>query len=194
MTRTVRSLLLAAALACPALVTPTLMGCQFEEHREPSLGVAVELASATLADDCASAGRGLAADAACAEGVPCPSFCRQSGVQLSVVAEAGDASVPMEVVAIELRSLDGALLSTLEARSPTVFDGETFVAWDRQIAPGARLDVRFDTSAPDWTALGGGDPWRTHGVQYRIEMRVRIDGVERLLSLEPVSREPEVVT
>jgi len=193
MTRTVRSLLLAAALACPALVTPTLTGCQFEEHREPSLGVAVELASATLADDCPTAERPVA-DAACAEGVPCPSFCRQSGVQLSVVAEAGDASVPMEVLAIELRSLDGALLSTLGARSPTVFDGETFVAWDQQIAPGARLDVRFDTTAPDWTALGAGDPWRTHGVQYRIEMRVRIDGVERLLSLEPVSREPEVVT
>ena len=55
--------------------------------------------------------------------------------------------------------------------------------------------MRYDTSAPNWSAIAGsGGAWETYGMQFRIEMVVRIDGVERTLEFAPASREAEIVT
>ncbi|AKF07688.1 hypothetical protein [Sandaracinus amylolyticus] len=189
--RFVRSLLVALALTAP-----TLQGCA-ASHSTESLEVEASIASVTLAEDCPDAQPaaprepGLIGD--CAEDGPC-GWCTQSSVQLAIRAGEGDAAVPFEVVSIRLRTLDGELVDELEPRGAQVFLGETFGAWDERIEPGAELDVRYDTSAPDWSAIGSGEAYRSYGVQLRIEMRVRIDGVERTLELAPVSREPEIVT
>ncbi|UJR79711.1 hypothetical protein [Sandaracinus amylolyticus] len=189
--RFVRSLFVALALAAP-----TLQGCA-ASHSTESLDVQASIASVTLADDCpdeagAPLEPGLIAGD-CAEDGPC-GWCTQTAVQLAISASEGDSSVPFEVVAIRLLTMDGELVDELEPQRARVFVGETFGAWDERIEPGARLDVRYDTSAPDWSAIGQGEAWRTYGVQLRLEMRVRIDGVERTLELAPVSREPEIVT
>lgn len=187
MIRTARTLVCALALAVPAL-----HGCM-ASHSEPSLTVEAELASATLADDCAAERIGGIAD--CAPGYADCGFCQQTGVQVAIDASPdGDAPVPFEVVAVRLRAMDGTLLDELDPRGARLFVDGAYAPWDEQIAPGASLQVTYDTSSPDWATIGGGDPWSTYGMSFAIEMVVRIDGVERTLQLSPVSREPEIVT
>lgn len=197
MTRFARSLLCALALAA----APAVAGCT-TSHGEPSLTVEAELAGATLAEDCAGEGDrrgapGIAGDCAEEPGFAdgCGSFCSQTSMQLSIDASTdGDSAVPFEVLAIRVRSMDGALLDELDPRTARLFvDGE-YATWDEQIAPGAHLQVSYDTSAPDWTAIGNGNEWSTYGMSFRVEMVVRIDGVERTIEFAPASREAEIVT
>lgn len=190
MPRIARSLVCALALAAPSL-----HGC-LSSHSEPSLAVEAELASATLADDCSGEGARIAEPglADCAEGFADCGWCSQTGLQISIEAGEGESAVPFEVITVRLRSSDGAVVDELDARNARLFVDGAYVAWDEQIAPGASLQVTYDASAPDWTAIGNGNPWTTHGMSFTVEVVVRIDGVERLLHLSPVSREAEVVT
>lgn len=168
-----------------------LAGCA-AYHATPSLEVDAALSSAVLADDCAGAGL---FDARCAEDGPCPSFCQQTAVHLDLSAVASDGEVPIEVVEIRLVSLeDGRVVDTLSPHDATVFDGSSYVAWDATIAGGESLDVRYTTDAPDWAVIGGGDAWSTHSMEFRVEVRLRVDGVERTIELAPVQREAEIVT
>ena len=194
MSRLARSLLCAFALAAPA----AMHGC-VASHTNAALDVEAEIASVTLADDCDDSGArrepGLWAGD-CAEGDTdgCGGWCTQTGVQLSLDAGEGDTSVPFEVIAVRLRSMDGVLQGELDPRAARVFADDGYTAWDERIAPGQTLQVRYDTSAPDWTAIGGGSSWETYGMQFRIEMVVRIDGIERTLEFAPASRQSEIVT
>lgn len=191
MPRFARSLFCALAL----VTAPLADGCA-ATHGASALDVEASIASVTLADDCAErAGLVEPAEGDCAPGFDgCGGWCTQTGVQLAIDAAEGDTSVPFEVVAIRLRAMDGRLLDELDARSAQLFADDGYVAWDERIAPGDHLRVRYDTSAPDWAAIAGGSAWETYGMQFRLEMVVRVDGVERTIELAPVSREPEIVT
>lgn len=170
-----------------------LGGC-VSSHPEPSLDVAATISSATLADDCGDERLGLIAGD-CAEGAAECGFCRQSAVYLQLEASEGDGSVPVEVLEIRLINLEsGSLLETLAASDPEIYGDDVYTAWDATIDAGETLDVRYPTSAPDWATIGGGDAWSTHGMEFRIEMRVRIDGIERTLEFAPAMREAEIVT
>ncbi|MDQ3033945.1 MAG: hypothetical protein M3Y87_16130 [Myxococcota bacterium] len=192
MSRLARSLLCVFALAVPAAVA----GCA-ASHSTVALEVEASIASVTLAEDCAGDAErrdpGLIAGD-CAEGFADCGWCTQTGVQLSIDAADGDTSVPFEVLAVRVRSMDGALLDELDPRGAQLFQDDGYVSWDERIAPGQTLRVRYDTGAPDWTAIGGGNSWETYGMEFQIEMVVRIDGVERTLTFAPASREAEIVT
>jgi hypothetical protein len=181
---------LARSLLC-ALALVSLDAClaSHTQHEDPP-PVEAELAAVTLADDCAGESR-FAGDAApCPAGTECPSFCRQSSVQVHIDAtELDDASVPFEVVSIRLLEMDGTPVDELDSRNARLLVDGVYAAWDEQIAPGVELDVSYDTSAPEWSA----DAFRVSH-EYRVEMDVRIDGVVRTLELAPVMREPEIVT
>ncbi len=182
-------------VAFSSVVLALLHGCIASHTGTPSLEVEASIASVTLAQDCGASEPTAPSLRAgdCAEEGPC-GFCQQTAVQLAIEAGAGDASVPFEVLAVRLHTMDGRLLQELAPRGARVFSGDQYVAWDEQIAPGASLQVSYDTSAPDWAAIGGGDAWSTYGMSFRIVMVVRIDGVERTLQFAPASREPEIVT
>lgn len=172
-----------------------LGGC-IASHAEPSLEVAATISSATLADDCAerAAEPGLIAGD-CAEGFAECGFCRQTTVYLQLEAGEGDGAVPFEVLEIRLIDLEsGSVVDTLSASSPEIYGDDVYQPWDATIEAGQILDVRYPTSAPDWASIGGGDAWSTHGMEFRIEMRVRVDGVERTLQFAPATREAEIVT
>jgi hypothetical protein len=172
-----------------------LGGC-ISSHPEPSLEVAASISSATLADECSDerAGPGLVAGD-CAEGFADCGFCRQSTVYLQLEASEGDGAVPVEVLEIRLIDLEsGSVVDTLDASDPEIYGDDVYTTWDATIEAGETLDVRYPTSAPDWNTIGGGDPWSTHEMEFRIEMRVRIDGVERTLEFAPATREAEIVT
>jgi hypothetical protein len=175
-----------------------------------SAAVEASFLSASLSDDCPDSRAGAAED--CAEPADagagaargpgltgCGSFCRQTGMQLRFVAEAGGAAHTVEVV--EVRLLDGrtdARLDTLTARAPAAWDeagGGGYVAWDRQLAPGQTVRASWKLSAPRWGALGipsyfGGGAARP----LRLEVVLRIDGVTRVVRSGELTREPEVVT
>jgi hypothetical protein len=173
------------------LLALALAGCAADPGASP-FEVNAALSSAVLAEDCVSAGR---LDAACEAGAPCPDFCQQTAVQLELSALAGDGEVPIEVLEIRLVSLaDGRVVDTLSPHEAQVFDGASYVPWDSRIAGGESLDVRFPTDAPDWTTIGGGDPWSTHSMEFRVEVRLLVDGIERTIDIAPVQREAEIVT
>jgi hypothetical protein len=164
-------------------------------HSQTPDGFAVEasIASVTLGEDCPASEPSRLGD--CAPGFTDCGFCQQSTVLLAIDAEDAERSpASFEVLEVRLHAADGAFLQRLDARNARVFDGESYVEWDEQIAPGASLNVIYDTSAPDWNAIGGGDAYTTYGMSFRIVMRIRIDGAERTIDFEPAAREPQIVT
>ncbi|MBX3270392.1 MAG: hypothetical protein KF729_09040 [Sandaracinaceae bacterium] len=184
---------LGLVLAAPMV----LCACLAAHEPEPGgLDVEASIASVTLADDCGAAERRGAPglwEGDCGED-GCPSFCQQTAVRLTLAAAAEGETVPFEVVSIRLRAMDGALVGELSPHDAQLFADGTYVGWDEQIAPGQTLHVTYDTSAPDWARIGGGNPWTTHGMQFRVEMVVRVDGLERTLEFAPAMRESEIVT
>lgn len=174
--------------------TLALTACLSHTRTEPTLDVDASIASVTLGDDCAAErGPGIAGD--CEPGfAECGGFCTQTGVRLHLEAAADGPAVPFEVLRVRMYTMDGALVDELSGRNPREFAEDGYGPWDEMIAPGADLSVSYDLDAPDWASIGGGDEWETYGMSFRIEIDVRVDGVERTLEFEPASREPEVVT
>jgi hypothetical protein len=174
------------------------VGC-FMDHDPGSTGsgltVGASISSASLADDCASSGL---ADGAgrCAPDAPCPSFCQQSQMQL--LLEAGDdgtEAVTIEVM--EVRLIDaatGRVLQNLTPREPQKWVSDFYQPWDGLIAPSEELQASFKLSAPDWATIGGGEPWGTYGMRFKIQVRLRVDGVDRMIESAEISRDPEVAT
>jgi hypothetical protein len=188
MTRTSLRALAALALA----TTPLAAGC-VAHHGPAALTVEASIASVTLAQDCPAAERGapglIGAD--CEAGADDCGFCQQSSLQLHLEAIGEGAEVPFEIVSIRVTDPEAVLVGTLDARNPRVFEADGYAAWDETLAPGDDLDVSYDTTAPDWYGTSGARfGW---GTVYRVEVVVRIDGVERTLSADAM-REPEIVT
>ncbi len=185
-----RTSLLHTAFALSAL---PLSAC-LATHSTEALDVDVSIASVALADDCGSAGL-IGGAERCAPDVPCPDLCQQSSLQLRIVASDDGVEVPFEIVSVRVIDPETGGSSTLTTRNPRLFvDGYT--AWDETIAPSDELDVSYETSAPDWGAISSGadsDDRFGWGHAYDIEVRVRVDGVERTLTAEAM-REPEIAT
>lgn len=190
-------------LARSALVLALALGCTSSHEGGSSLDVEAAIASVTLGDACGASGARLpppagepSADAPiigdCESGY-CGG-CRSTSIQIALDAGAGDAEVPFEVLSIELLDMDRRVLDTLDPMTATLYTDEGYVGWDETIAPNESLSVRYETTAPDWAAIGDGNAWSTFGVPYRIRMRVLVDGEERTLDFSPAMREPEIVT
>lgn len=189
-----------------ALASPlAIHACTAHHTRDAAVEAAIS--SVTLGEGChdddarlgapppaaSDAGVGFAPELCDAEG-GCGGYCRRTTVQLAINSDEHDLSVPFEVVSIRLRTMGGAVVDTLDPRRVHRFDGERYVEWDQRVAPGESLQVSYETSSPDWIAIGGGNSRSTYGMSFRVEMVVLVDGVERTLSFSPASREPEVVT
>jgi len=181
-----RTSLLHTAFALSAL---PLAAC-LATHSTESLEVDVSIASVTLGDDCGSAG--LIGGARCSSDAPCPSLCQQSSLQLRIEASDEGSEVPFEIVSVRVIDPETGGSSTISTRNPRVFvDG--YSAWDETIAPSDALDVSYDTSAPDWGAIQESADSFGWGQTYDVEVRVRVDGVERTLTAEAM-REPDIAT
>ena len=170
--------------------------------------VEASILSAVVADDCQTAdisdGVGKA-KAKRALGVSksdaAEAACEQSRVQLLLRASAGDTPAHIEVVSVRLNE-DGSKreLSQLQARNPQQWSAtdNRYVPWDRTLSPAQELRASFDLTAPNWTAIGGGNPWNTMGMHFTLSVTLRIDGRERAVDFQVTSpflmREPNVKT
>jgi len=125
--------------------------------------------------------------------------CVQSEVQLSITSEDSKA-LPFSIRAVRLRKGDGAEvggpIETMKARTPRIWKGSTYSAWDESIAPGSTLNVRYALGAPDWTAVEkilDGSSW---GPLYVVEVEVEVAGRLQTVSspLTPREAVEEMVT
>ncbi len=178
-------------LLCAAALFALPLSACLATHSTEALEVDASIASVTLGEDCGM-GAGLIGGERCDSEGPCPSLCQQSSVQLRLVAGAEGAEVPFEIVSIRVIDPESGSATSITARNPRVFvDG--YAAWDETIAPAESLSVSYETTSPSWGALGGGADSFGWGHVYRVEMVVRIDGVERTLRADAM-REPEIAT
>ena len=177
--------------ACGATVSP---------NAPSAITVEASVSSANLAQDCPSSssnGAGLAARCAPADGGAadsvCGSLCRQSSMQLQVRATGEGIA---QVTVARVRLLDartGAFLQDLTARAPQVWaDPNGYRSWDGNITAGQTLRTSHAISAPTWNAFTR--PAELFSRTYRIEVVLRVDGVERTIVSAELMREPEVVT
>ena len=171
--------------------------------------VEASILSAVVADDCQTAdisdgvgkakekralGESAKADAA-------EAACEQSRVQLLLRASAGDTPAHIELVSVRLNEAGSKReLSQLMARNPQQWStpSNRYVPWDLTLSPGQELRTSFDLTAPNWTAIGGGNPWNTMGMHFTLSVTLRIDGHERAVDFQVTSpflmREPNVKT
>lgn len=127
--------------------------------------------------------------------------CRQSTVQLHLVAAAGDTPARVELAKVELLDAKGDKhIQELVARNPQLWSASEgrYLPWDAVVSPTQDLRVSFDLSAPDWAKIGGGDPFATEGMGFKLIVVVRVDGkdhsVDVVVHSPYVAREPEVDT
>lgn len=195
-------------MKAPALSRRALLGLCVLGACSASVGsgtspitVEASVSSANLADDCGTAraeGPGLAAcaprDAGAADAVcPTQNLCRQSSMQLQLRALGEGVA---QVTVLRVRLLDasnGAYLEDLTARQPQVWvDPDGYRGWDGNLEAGQTLRTSHALSAPNWSAQASGGRWVNR--TYRIEVTLRVDGIERRVLSAELMREPEVVT
>lgn len=180
---------------------------QEDAHITPDASVLqleASISSASLASDCGSAERpGLIGDCApppedCeGEACYCGLPCQQSNMQLSLKIDGIRGGTTVEVVKVELFPTTDDLpgpLDTLSAYEPKVWDGETYSAWDEQLAPGTETKVSYNLTAPDWEQIGGGEPWQTYSMTFSLRVTLKINGEAVTLNSDEIMREPEIVT
>lgn len=155
--------------------------------------VTASLSSVTLASDCGGGAKGVAADAACADGFACPSLCRQSSMQL---AFGSLATHPANIEIRAVRLIDPSskkVLQTLTSREPQQWSADKYLAWDELLAPGATVKATYKLSAPTFYYPAALTDGRSAYQPYRVEVDVAIDGEVRTLQAD-ATREPEVAT
>ena len=176
-------------------------GC-FMDHNmppDPPLPVVVvdaAISGATLGDDCPSEGiDGDIDSGACAEGLPCPSFCQQSNVQLSITTREGEGGpLTWELIRVTLHDFEtGEELQELAPREPRVWTEDDYSEWDELLPVPSTLSTTYDLEAPDWGVIGGRltDLW-SRGLQIR--MLVEIEGDARTLTSGAVYRVSDIDT
>lgn len=173
-----------------------------------SVTVTAAIAAASLADNCPSTGpAGVAApcarlaDAGGAHDQACGLPCRQTSLQINFTLSPVGAPVtpvPSRAVVISrVRLLDAASdaqLDVLTPRDPQRWTGSQYVAWDATLTAYGDLRGSYKLSAPNWSAIGGGNAWSTYGRAFRLEVTVEVNGQTLVLRSGELMRAPEVVT
>jgi len=160
-------------------------------------GVDVEIASVTLADDCAdpTAEMSRRAPGASEDMNMGDRACEQTAMQLSLTATGGGPT-QIRIAKVELLGADGKPLGVLESRMPTVWnEGNGYVAWDQTIAGGQRVQASYKLSAPDWGAIPDGR-WNA-STTFHVRVTLVLGTQERTIEKQAIVRammEPDVVT
>lgn len=175
----------------------------------PGVAVTAAIAAASLADNCPSTGSAgvaapcarLAADAGGARDEACGTPCRQTSLQINFTLSPVGAPVTpapsRAVVVTRIRLLDAASdaqLDVLTPREPQRWTGSQYVTWDGTLSAYGDLRGSYKLSAPNWSAIGGGNVWSTYGRAFRLEVTIEVNGQTLVLRSGELMRAPEVVT
>ena len=145
------------------------------------LKVRATIAAGTLGDTCGQS-----------------SFCQRSNVQLAFNAGEGSKNAVIELVSVTLiDAKTSAVLATLAATTPSVWNGNGYVPWNQQMPPNGDLKASYDLASPDWNTIEGSSAnsrTTSYGRDFKLHVRLRIDGVEVLLESTNLNRQPQAVT
>ena len=181
----------------------TLPQTQAEVTSTAGLVITATISAATLGEECGNAGGSLKAPSAgdcapSADGGTCggpSSYCQQSNVQIAFTASAGSKGATVEVVSVTLHdAATGNLVDTLTASKPQSWSGSTYVAWDETIKPGTQLKASYDLTAPKWSNITAARTTSAYSTKYKLNVTLRIDGVDVVLQSTDLNREPQVAT
>lgn len=201
--------LAAAVFACTAGTVGSSSGSsgstqpqtQAEVTSTAGLVITATISAATLGEECGNGGSLKAPSAGdCApseDGGTCggTSYCQQSNVQIAFTASAGSKSATVEVVSVTLHdSATGNLVDTLTASKPQSWSGSSYAPWDETIKPGAQLKASYDLTAPKWSTITAAKTTSAYSTKYKLNVTLRIDGVEVVLQSTDLNREPQVAT
>ncbi len=176
-------------------------------------GVAVELASVTLADDCGDYGwmpppskpppdpkaeRAASQDVAASESMAKASGpavyrgCSQTSMQLSF---SSDHAASVTVKKVELLDGNGKYIQDLTPRMPMRWNGSGYEKWDEKLEPTKPLAASYALAAPDWKKLGG--RMEAQSKKYHLHVVIDAGGTSHSLdkqTIAPVVMQPDVVT
>ena len=185
-------------------------------------GVAVELASVVLADDCGDYGympppkkpppdpkerqreanqdvaAGVAAsEAICPPGADCKSSglyrgCSQTSMQISFSA---NRDTKVVIKRVELLDGMGKYIQDLAPRLPMRWNGSGYEKWDEKLEATKPLSASYALAAPNWSKLGG--RMEAQSKKYHLHVVVAVGDTEHSLNKEsvaPVVMQPDVVT
>lgn len=211
------SLLGVALIACSSgtssgdLLTPQQ---QAQVTSTSGMQISATISAVTLGDECATAAGGGFAPTPAGDCAPAPapsggasskeapggcgsrSYCQQSNVQIAFNASAGTSAAHVEIVSVKL--FDGAtgkLVDTLTASKPQAWNGNGYATWDQTIKPASDTKASYDLTAPAWSTLdASGSTKSSYSTEYKLQIDLRIDGVEVIIESTAQHREPQVAT
>ena len=124
------------------------------------------------------------------------SYCQGSNVQIAFTSTGAGTSASVEIVSVTLLdAATGKLVDTLQASKPQSWSGNGYTTWDQTIAPSSELKASYDLTSPAWSTINGSDTTRSaYSTAYKLDVTLRIDGVEVTLESAAVNREPPVST
>lgn len=117
-----------------------------------------------------------------------------ANVQLAFIAEAASTAASVEVVRVSLvDATDGAVLDTLEASSPEVWNGGGYVPWNQRVTPGGDLKASYRLTVPSWSSIDAGRR-NAYSRTFKLRVTLRIDGVDVLMQSTDLNREAQFQT
>lgn len=203
-------------------VAATLAACAVSDAKSISYDVNVELASVTLADNCAVAtpppdprGGARSKPARATKGdvdidersqdPPAPSArkpCEQTSMQLALTARPGIKATSIKIKRVELLDAHGKVLEVLTARGPTRWTPKgVYAAWNETIVPEGgteptEVKASYVLDAPNWSKLTNGRI-NAHSHTFQLRVTVIIGGADRTVektSITPARVQPRIVT
>jgi uncharacterized protein YeaO (DUF488 family) len=192
-----------------------LAGCAVS-NADPTSGVAVDLASVTLSDECGPPPAPPATppvtpakpnDQAPAKTAPPGSMvpgaayrgnCNQTSMQLVIKTPAGMSPTTVKIKRVELLDDKGKLLEVLTTRWPRTWNGATskYSNWDEKLAAGQSVQAMYDLTTPDWNKLTNGR-WNAHTKAFQVRVTVTIGNANKTVekqSITPARLPPAVPT
>ncbi len=172
-------------------------------------GVAVELASVTLADDCGDYGympppskpppdpkaerrEAASQDVANESTAKVYRGCSQTSMQVSF---SSDHAASVTVKKVELLDGNGKYIQDLTPRMPMRWNGSGYEKWDEKLEPTKPLSASYALAAPNWTKLGG--RLEAQSKKYHLHVVIDAGGSDHSLdkqTIAPVVMQPDVVT
>ncbi len=166
----------------------------------------VAITAATLGDECAEVGSGTKSSTSTSAGAEAcdssqsgltgcgSSDCRASNLQLTATLS-GAESAELEVVrAVLYDEATNVELDTLQARTPTSWNGSAYVAWNEVVASGNAVKASYTLSSPKWSTISGKLAQPSGSQKFYLLVTLASGGKQIILRSGTLSREPQVAT
>ena len=119
-----------------------------------------------------------------------------ANVQLAFLADAASKSAVIEVVSVRLvDATTRSVVDTLKASEPQVWIGNGYAPWDQRVTPRGDLKASYRLSTPNWSTIDDGTGrGSAYSRTFKLEVTLRIDGIDLLIMSTDLHREAQFQT